>query len=294
MAYEQTDIYVLAERTGAPEVGVLVRVYDKAGKTLFTESVTGDDGRAGFLLFSQEYSLRFYKFGVGFTQPQFIEVLSNPAIPGKTANAFNVSAAVLEPPLALDPRLCRASGYFRDVTGAPRPQLDIHFIGQFSPILLEGSLVMDERRQLKTDKQGFACIDLIRCANYLVTLEAYEDRPRTIRVPDAPSVNLPDLLFPVVDRVVLPAISLAVNEEQQLQPQVIDSAGVPLPSPAGSDVTWTAEDPSVLYVAASTDYLLVKGLKVGSTTLTATRRDSTIIRVPDTDIAGVPVSVTVA
>jgi hypothetical protein len=294
MAYEQVDVYVLDERTGSPPLpGVLVRVYDAAGRTFFTESTTDAQGKAGFLLWSQTYSLRFYRFATSFQQPQLIEVLSAPATPGTTPNAFNVYGSAFVPPMATDPRLCRASGYFRDVTGAPRPQLDLHFIGKFEPVLLEGALVMDERRQVKTDKNGYACVDLIRCAEYTVTIEAFEDQPRTIRVPDSASCNLPDLLFPVVGAVQLVVAPLAVNEERQVYPVVLDTAGVPIPGTAYGDVTWSMEDPSVVALTVGQTYLILKGLKAGVTNLLATRKDKTIIRIPDTGIMGVPVSVTV-
>jgi hypothetical protein len=195
--------------------------------------------------------------------------------------------------MAKDQRLCRASGYFRDVTGAPRPQLDIHFISKFNPVLLEGSLVMDERRQLKTDKEGYACLDLIRCAEYLVTLEAFEDQPRTIRVPDAPSCSLPDLLFPVVAAIQLEPVTLAVGVEKQVIPIVLDSVGVPIPGSAYGDVNWSVEDATVATLTVTSGYLALLGLKAGTTRLLATRKDTTIIRIPDTGIEGVPVNVLV-
>jgi hypothetical protein len=288
MGYEQVEVYVLDARDGSTPIdGVLVRVYDSAGKVYFTEATTGVDGKAGFLLFTQQYSLRFYKFQVGFSQPQYIDVL------GGGGNAFNVLASPHEPPVAQDPRLCRASGYFRDVTGAPRAQLDMHFISEFRPVLLDDALVMDERRQLKTDKDGFACIDLIRCGNYLVTLEAYEDTTRRIRVPDAPSCNLPHLLFPVISRITVDPVSVSVGTEQKLEPSVYDSAGVPVPGTANGDVKWELEDPTVALLTVTADYLLVKGLKTGSTTLKASRINTSIIRIPDSGITGVPVGVVV-
>ena len=295
MTYEQVDVYV--EREGAPGIpvpNVLVRVYDPDGKQLFTEGTTDVLGRAGFLLYSQEYSLRFYRFQTAISQPQRIVVLSDPMTPGTTENAFTVKAAVFEHPIAVDPRLSRASGFFRDATGAPRPQLDIHFIAQFRPVLLDGSLVMDERRTLKTDKNGFGCIDLIRCAEYLVTIEAYEDQTRKIRVPDSPSVNLPDLLFPVVGRIVQDDVALSVSEELVITPVVLDTAGVPLPGSARNDILWSISDPAVASMAVTADNLVLTGLTAGSVELTAVRRDTSIVRIPDTGIVGVPVAVVVS
>jgi hypothetical protein len=295
MAYEQVDIYVEQEGIpGVPVPDVLVKVYDPLGNTFFTQSTTDDNGRAGFLLHDQEYSLRFYRFQTGFSQPQRIVVQTDPLTPGTTPNAFTVYATVFKHPVSVDSRLCRASGFFRDVTGAPRRQLYIHFIAQFRPVLLDGSLVMDERRVLKTDDNGYGCIDLIRCAQYLVTIENYEDRPRVIRVPNLPSTNLPDLLFPVVDQVVLEGVSLVVGAELELAPIVIDSAGVPFEGVAREDVVWSLADPTVASLVVSTDKLIITGLRAGSTEILVRRRDESVVRIPNTGIKGVPVTLVVA
>lgn len=290
MAYEQVDIFVEeAGKPGVPVPGVLVRVYDATGATLFSESTTDESGAAGFLLSDQEYSLRFYKFQVGFIQPQRILVESG----GTALNAFTVEATVLDKPLAVDARLCRCSGYFRDVTGAPRPHLDIHFIGTFRPLLLDDALVMDERRVLKTDKDGFGCIDLIRGACYSVTIEAWEGEQRLIRVPDAPCANLPDVLFPVVDSIDVAPVAIAVGAEQEITPDVLDSAGIPIEGTAKNDIVWSVADPAIAQLTIGVDTLTIKGLSTGTTELLAVRRDSSIVRIPDSGIDGSPVNITV-
>jgi hypothetical protein len=294
MAYEPVDVYVLSQSSLAPVESAVVSVYSTDGKQKLGQSTSDEDGKASFLLPGDaEYDLRFYRFATGFTQPLRISVVSDPATPGKTPNEFNAYANPFEHPQAIDPRLCRASGYFRAADGAPRPQLDIHFIACFRPAIIDGSLVMDERRVIKTDKNGFGCIDLIRCAIYSVTIEHYEDQLRQIRVPDAPSANLPDLLFPVVDRVIQDDVSVALGADLELTPTIVDSAGVPLPGTAQYDVNWTLEDPTVASLTVTESYLLVHGLAKGSTQLLAERRDNSIVRIPATGITGVPVPVAV-
>lgn len=293
MNYEPVDVFVVDE-SNVPVDGVLVRVYSTDGKRVLGENITDSGGVAAFLLPGPaEYDARFYKFAAGFRQPLRLDVQSDAATPGKTPNAFEVQANTFLHPQATDPRLSRASGYFRDVTGASRRQLDIHFI-LYSPFLLEGSAVMGERVSLKTDDQGFGCIDLVRCAVYKVTIESWEDHPRTIRVPDTPSVNLPDLLFAVVDRVELTVPSLSVGAEVALELVVFDSAGVPLSGSAMSDVQWSVADPSIVELSVTQDSVSVRGLTRGTTELLAERKDSSIVRIPATPIQGVPVSVVVA
>jgi len=288
-SYQQVNVLVEDRKPPHnPVQGVLVRVYSVDGKKFFTQSETGVDGKAGFLLYTQEYSFRFFKFQVSFRQPQLFTVLEGAGgVP--LLNEFGIQAEIVEPPIANDPRLCRASGYFRDITGAPHRNLDIIFIGEFAPILLEGSGVLSERRMVKTDENGYVQVDLIRCANYSVTIEGMEDRIRSVSVPDAPSVNLPDLLFPVVASVSFSPLgpyNLRVGETLSLTPTVATSSGVPLTGTASSDVGWSMSDDTVVSLSVGQEVLELTVLKAGTSQLLATRLDQTIIRILDTPIEG--------
>ncbi len=296
MSYESCDVYVVDQSALAlPVPGVLVRVFDATNRVFHTQAVTDASGRAGFTLYIGTYQLRFYKFGAQVEQPQLVEVTVPPQ--GKPlTNAFTVRAVVFQPPISNDPRLCRASGYFRDITGASQPNLDIQIIGQFQPILLEGAAVLSERRALRTDGDGFACVDLIRCARYTATLEGMEDTQRCVEVPDAPSANLPDLLFPVVEQVTLtPAAPYAmrVGARLELTPVVVASSGVPLVGTATADVVWSSSDTTVLDVGVTATTLVLTAKARGTAELRATRLNNTIVRVPNTAIRGVPQTITV-
>lgn len=295
-SYQSVDVFVLDNTAlKKPVEGVLVRVFDEDNKNFQTEYTTDANGKVGFTLWTQMYNLRFYKFGVQVPQPQVMEVLE-PEPGAVQLQQFEALATVFVHPIANDPRLCRASGFFRDVTGAPHKYLDIHIIGQFEPILLEGAGVLNERRQIRTDEDGFACIDLIRCAQYMATIQGHEDQLRNINVPDAPSVNLPDLLLPVVQEVAFDISgphSLSIGGTLTLVPTVVSSDQVLLPGTANDDVTWSSSDRSVFSVTAGATELTLMGVGTGSANLLATRKNQTIIRIPSTEIQGVPVEVTV-
>jgi hypothetical protein len=295
-SYQSVDV-VVSDNTplNNPVAGVLVRVFDETNTNFQTEATTDADGKAGFTLFTQKWNLRFFKFGAQVPQPQEIEVLE-PSAGDPLVQTFDVTATVFEHPIANDPRLCRVSGFFRDVTGAPHPYLDLHVIGQFEPILLEGAGVLNERRQFRTDEDGFACFDLIRCANYEVTIQGHEDQLRSISVPDAPSANLPDLLFPVVEEVsfdISGPHSISVGDTLTLVPTVVSSDGVELVGTANADVRWSSSDGNVFSVAIGSTELVLTGVGAGSAELQAERANQTIIRIPSTAIVGVPVGVTV-
>lgn len=291
-AYESVDIFVEDDTPiKNPVEGLLVRVFDATGTTFFSQDTTDATGHVGFTLWTQSYSLRFYKEGVQVRQPQIIDVVEG------AVNAFNVSATVFVHPISNDPRLCRCSGFFRDITGAPHPWLGMYFLGQFSPILLEGAAILSERRSIRTDKDGYACIDLIRGACYEATIEGFEDTLRQVAVPDSPSANLPDLLFPVVEEVTFDPpgpYSLAVGEILEVTPLVVASNGVPLTGTATADVQWLSSDSAVLSVGVTATTLVLTGMSAGSAELQAVRLNQSIIRIPSTAIQGQPQPVTVA
>jgi uncharacterized protein YjdB len=291
MSFEPVDVYVLDDTaSNDPIDGVLVKVYDSTGTTFYTQSTTDALGHVGFMLETLSYTLRFYKFQVGFTQPQAITVIG-------TNDSFNVYGSVFELPIATDSRLCRCSGYFRDVTGAVKANLDIHIEACFDPLILENAGIITDLQRFKTDEEGYVQFDLIRNGMYVLRFEALEDIPRTITVPDAASANLPDVAFPVVESVTLdpegPYV-LAVDEELELTPTVLASSGLELVGAALSDVQWSSSDSSIVSVSPATDIITLRGVAAGSANLLAVRRDNSIVRIPEPGITGVPIAITVS
>jgi len=292
MGYKPVDVYVL--NTRPPNEGVesvVVRVYDETGTTFYTQEMTDSEGKASFLLNTQSYQLRFYKFQVSFNQPLMIDVLED------VPNIFEVRAGVFTPPAAVDPRLCRASGFFRRVDGSVAVGHDIHIIAKFNPLLFDGSCVLTERVHTRTDKNGYVELDLIRFAEYDVTIEGFEDCTRTIYIPDAPSVNLPSLVFEVVAEVELDQpgpYNLSVGEELNLYPTVITSTGRVLEGSGKADVFWGTTDVTVAAVSeVTTSSITLRGMSAGSAQLTAARRDASIITIPDPGVRGQPIDITV-
>lgn len=292
MSFEPVNIYV-SNALGDPLEGVLVKVYDPTGTTFFTQATTDADGVASFLLESISYTLRFYKFQTGFHQPVHFEVLESPS-----TNDFNVRGEPFTLPLATDPRLCRCSGFFRDLDGSPKRYLDIHFISKFDPVVLDEAAVISDGKHIRTDELGYGSIDLIRGAEYSARVEAIDGNwLRCIRVPDLASCNLPDLLLPIVERVVLSPegpYTLAIGEELVVTPTVLDSAGVVLNGTATSDVDWRSSDANILLVSPGQTTLLLRGNALGAAQVLASRRDTSIIKIPDLPIEGQPVNVTVS
>lgn len=289
-SYQSVDVNVYDDTPlKGPIEGMLVRVFSTSGQ-FHTQDITDADGHVGFTLWTQDYDLRFYKFQVQVSQPQRITVSET------VANEFEALGTVFQPPLANDSRLCRCSGFFRDITGAPEKNVDIHLLGGFNPILLEDSAVLSERRAVRTDEDGYVCVDLIRGACYEATVQGFEDTQRWVLVPDQPSASLPHMLFPIVSNVSLdPAgpYALLVGGTLEVTPAVVTSSGVLLEGTAQQDVTWRSSDGAVFSVAVGATVLTLTGIGAGTAELEAVRKDNSILHIPLTVIQGVPQGVTV-
>jgi hypothetical protein len=290
MSYEGVDVYVRDQNEASVE-GVIVRIYNTTGSVLFTQATTDADGHAGFLLATQQYSMRFYKAHTTFQQPQLFTVLEAPEV-----NAFNVAAETFTPPVSNDARLSRCSGFFHNPDGSPQRYLDLHFYPDFSPIVVDGIGVIPRKVITRTDEDGYVEIDLYRGAKYRVSVEGMESEDRFIRVPDQASTNLPDLLYPVVDHIIFDPegpYSLNVGDELELTPVVYDSAGATLPGTGQADVEWRSSNMDVLGISVTETVVRLRGVAVGSAELRAARKDLSIIRIPDVPVEGQPLPVTV-
>lgn len=277
--------------------GATVAVFDATGTTLLSQVVSDGAGLAAFLLDDgglagfADYRLRFFKTGVAWPNNYAIRVLPSPG-----ANGFTVAGALRTPPVVIDPRLCVAYGVFRDGSGRPARGVNIAFMPRFSPLMLEGSPILVERVDARTDTDGYVELPLIRCGEYDVVVEGLEDITRVIAVPDAANIPIGDLIFPVVSAIAFSpsgAVSLAVGAEVTLTPTVVASDGRTLTGAAVDDVDWAVADPTLASVSLTATTVTVRGLAAGATTLLATRRDTTIVSIPTVPISGVPLAVTV-
>lgn len=293
MSYPAVNVY-LVDKMGAPIASVLVKFFDQAGATAITEGITDSAGLFSCILPApRTYQVRCYKQQVAFGRPQLLQVVDPP-----TLNDFTITGTLFVPPTATDLRFCMASGFFRGPSGDPAVNVTVHFIALFDPLLLDGVAVLaPERVREYTDSDGFMRVPLIRNGMYNVMIEGMEDLTRAITVPDSPSVNLPDLLFPVVGSItfVPPGpYTVPVGQEIIITPTILTSTGEPLCGVATGDVFWRSSDVNILAVKPAGLHITLRGISAGSADILACRADRTIIRIPDTPIAGVPVPVTVS
>ena len=319
MASETVKIYAW-DQNGDALTGVLVRVFDLAGTSFIAQNTTalvGSDAIAEFTLDGDDppvgYTIRMSKTGVGFdvslgeqySTPQFIEVWSPAANSPTGTNDFDVKGETFTAPVATDSRLCRASGFFKDATGRALAWLDITLINDFKPAIVDGYGVLGSKIQLRTDTDGYVVVDLYRGGEYRAMIQSIQAAEvdvtgaivfdRELVVPDQASVSLVDLFFPVVEEITWTpdTIALAVGDELALVPAVVGSDFRALEGTAHEDVLYEIADTDVATVAVQEDTLVITALATGTTELTATRRDQTIVFIPAAEITGSPLAITV-
>ncbi len=319
MASETVKIYAWDQNDGAL-AGVLVRVFDAAGTSFISQNTTalvGGDAVAEFTLDGDdppaEYTIRMSKTGVGFdvalgaqyATPQLIEVWSPAASSPTGTNDFDVKGETFTAPVATDSRLCRASGFFKDATGRALAWLDITLINDFKPAIVDGYAVLGSKVQLRTDIDGYVEVDLYRGGEYRAMIQSIQAAEaditgaivfdRELVVPDRASVSLVDLFFPVVEAITWAptTVALTAGDDLELVPVVVGSDYRTLEGTASEDVLYEITDTDVATVVVQADALVVTAVAAGTTELTATRRDQTIIFVPVAEITGSPLTITV-
>lgn len=296
MPLETVQISVVDDTLSADPVdGVVVRVYDSTGTTLITEATTGDvlSGAVELVLDGDDpaltYQLRFYILGGSIRSPQYIEVFSPPALAPTGANNFEIEATVFTLPTAPNPRLCRASGYIWRPDGRPNKGVDLAFVPCFRPLVVEGYGVLGERVNARTDKNGFVQIDLIREGLYLATVESHENVQREVMVPDRSSINIMHLLFPIIGAISydpLGPFALNAGDFLEITPTLTATDFRELTGTAHEDVVYSTDDPSIATVEVRSDRVVIYGVAAGTTNLRVSRRDTSIVYIPDPGING--------
>lgn len=301
-------VYAIDENTD-PLEGLLVRVYDDTDTyvTQNTTSLVGGEAYAEFTLngevAGEAYSIRLVKNGVAFDgllgddseTPQGIMVYDPPAgAPVTGTNYFQVQGQTFSRPASTDPRLCKASGFFKDVAGRPLADVAIRFINLNSPLIVDGDGVVGDKVWGRTDEDGYFECELYRNGEYRASMENYDIQLRVVCVPDASSVNLPDLLFPVVVSTVYDPdpIAVAVDATVDVEVTYTDSTGIERTDLDEGDLIFTIDDETVASGQIVDGVLRITGVAAGSTTVVAERADTSIEKLPEPSFTAVTINVT--
>ena len=271
---------------------VSVRLFNQWGSALLTMYDSGPTGVVETIVPTElgPFTARMFKIGYAWGPPVALDITED--------SEWDLYGEKLKDPVSADPRVCVASGYFRDATNQPHVGIDLHFLPVFDPLLVDGNAVLKERTLVHSDEDGYIEIPLIRGAQYEVTIEGIDECTRRINVPDQFSCNLPDLLFAFVKTVLVapnPA-ELAVGAALDLDVTVLASSGVPLDGTATSDVLWTLEQSvtnPVVGMNVLPDKITLTGLVPGAARLIPQRIDQSIISIPyqPLNLQSVPITV---
>jgi hypothetical protein len=303
MSTETVKIYSIDENDDSLE-GVLIRIFDQSDIFVAQQYTTliGSEVYADIDLDGDNppvtYKIRLSKSGISFDgslgddnkTPQSIDIYSPASESPTGTNDFTIRGQTFSLPAATDPRLCRCSGLFIDHTSRPIKDFIMHFSlacynkdqPEQTPLIVDGKLVASKSIYVKSDVNGFCQIDLFRGGEYLVLVEGFENNYREIKVPDQSSINLIELLFPVVSEITYESnpVEIDVGESITLGVTIKSSDGQTL-SAYNQDVVFTSEDTSIASISVLTgDTIQITGIKSGSTKIIASRIDTGIVTIP--------------
>lgn len=287
------------EPSPQPVAGVVVQVYTTVG-VLVTSGLTNGSGSLSFALPDATYNLLFYKQGVSILprQPQQIVVDSMAA-----SNNFTVTGHVSTLPESPDSLRCRISGTVLGPDGTPMLDMRLSFKPVTDFQVVGGNMVsVQAQSEDFPDRNGYYQFDLIRgmaYTGYIIGIEQFPllgIAPAALNVigPPTPSMSLTNLLFPLPVLVAFSvgsiSIPLAGGPDGSLTLGTFhysdgSSSGTDFSSrtqqPPFATLLYEYSDPTLFSVILSNGCTQVTPYKVGTGTVTMTRKISKSIFWPD-------------
>lgn len=260
--------------------GVLVRIYSEDGTTFITEASTDVDGRLTLdLVDLTTYWVRFFKVGYAFNSKATI------AVDGALLNSFDVVGRNLTTLVSsTDPNLCRASGYLLNGSGVPTPNVTMYFMLTGKPRVVGGRAMLPSKVYATTDKNGFLSVELVRNGVYDVWAAGTDDTVYRAVVPNYGSVDITDLLFPVVVTLELESPTVTITKGDSVSVDVLAelSSRVDIPYELdggdsvslGSIISVVNDNSGVATAYLKDNGLLIIGQAIGTAIVTLAVRDS--------------------
>jgi len=306
-----------------PVEDVQIRVFDEAD-LFVTESLTDASGELQTVLTGDvspglEYIVRLHKTGLDIPAgpTQRIKVIDPLGV--TETNIFDFTTHTSLVPESSDPDFCMVSGYFIDARGNPLRALNLKFTPKEGyptatisgmpftsfPTIVRDRIIASEAL-VQTDNSGYAECILPRGGVFDFTIHGLEtpgpEPLSEVTVPDAPGIEIHDLLFPYAKSVEYGAAGAAVvtGGTVELTVTALSSGMVPIEGQVdlGIFFLFTTGDENVATVEITEDgTLLVRGVAGGSTTVEVERVPGTYAprrpEVPDLEKDPDPFNVTV-
>ena len=295
MAEEVTVVVMDSNPPGDLINGVYVGLYDNTTKALLQFDTTGNGALAdGEVIFSSvapgTYEIRIVPpipVAVLNGKIQTIEVLDAPVAPDSNIFDIDLTQAGLE--TSTNVTLCRCSGYFVDMTGRAISNVSIHFSDACLPQLehhptlqFDSKVIVPSKRIAVTDATGFVSIDLYKNERYAVYIEGWENVFREIIIPDAPAMNIADVLWPFVGSVeyydggslilpvTAPSVAVGIDATKELTFKVLLRKTI---EALGSEVSFEVDDDTIAEVSVdhTAKTITILGVSAGTANLIVTR-----------------------
>lgn len=277
-----------------PIPDVIVSLVSTAPFALAARATSDALGIAGFSVPGGEYEVRAFKMGVLFSVAR-IQVTES--------GTYDLSGTLMVFPPATDPRVCRCTGRFLTFENRPIADMLVYVtqardLKQKTPKLVDGNHVTPAKMEFRTDKNGYVTMDLYRTGEFLITFAGEEDEVWNFKVPDRPSANLLDLMYPypLSFEWSEDAVSVGVNQTTEVQVDVVFSDGIVRPADVPSCFLIEVVDGAIADATYSgtTGILSIKGSAAGVTEITATLKDGLFPnRLPTLSVPVTPLAVTV-
>ena len=304
------DVYIWVEDPSNTAVaGAYVALHDSSTKAKLQSGYSSATGVVTFPAVDETANSGVYEIRIAPPAPGSVTSGStqNVTVVAGGNNNFDVEVSFTGLDTATEPWLCRCSGFALNAQGLAMPgavlevsegcipQLAILSAGNY-----DSKAILPIRAQVLADATGKFSVDLVRGADYLVLLEGFWSVPRTIRVPDAASANLADVLFPYAKTLewydagvqlvptASPTLSLSIGAAKELTTKVIARSGIEL---AHGEVSLSSSDADLLKVGGGgSGTVTLTAVAAGSPTVTITRTvvpDLGISATTDPGIVGV-------
>lgn len=116
------------------------------------------------------------------------------------ANSTTLTGVILQRDAPESPMVCRISGYLKSPQGLPLPGGHVTFEYLSSPLGLgTGTLIQQSRVSIRADRHGYVEFDLLRGGRFTAELMGQGTHIfKKVVVPDAPSADLIDFIFPYI------------------------------------------------------------------------------------------------
>lgn len=284
MAVVSVTFSVTDSSTSSALESVSVRVYSLDGTSFITAGSTDSSGEVVLSFEEGEKWIRFYKMGYSFST--FLKANA------EEGAIFDITGTnLVSYPPSTDTSLCRITGYVVGAGGAASSSATVEF--KMSPYasIVNNRAVVRSKVITYSDTSGKISVDLIRDQVYDVVLEGYDDQVFQIKIPDAPSSDFTECLFPKAGTLSL-ASTLNVTHGQQAEFSLglTLKSNLSVPYSMENDVKINPEyyikvgtKSNELSVSFSEDKLSILASKPGTFTFTLIHNSSNIEkRLPET------------